>query len=141
MNKLFIGVISFMFLLFIYWTAIYFANGYNLTDNVRHLDLYSMFGNLDNKYVELEINFNSVQDTINNALTGFINDIDTAIGDAPKSIAIVLTGIKYLAKYVYFLVSSTASVVNIINAINNAIALMLNFAFAFVRFLINPIFI
>ena len=47
MKHLFIGVVSLLIPLFLVWVAVYYSQGYNLIDNVAHLDLASMLSNFN----------------------------------------------------------------------------------------------
>lgn len=141
MKKIFYGIIFSFMLLFVYWTCLYFIQGYNLTDNVRHLDLYSMIQNLNNlrSYSDsVDLLFNNLNRLINTTDTWVNSNVSFRSG----------SGFKVILNAINFIVSTLSKFALLGTLINNFIVSIMNFAtmslgfiFNLARFILFPIFI
>lgn len=141
MKKIFYGIIFSFMLLFIYWTCLYFIKGYNLTDNVRHLDLSSMIQNLN----DLSSYSDSVDDLFKN-LNRLINTTDTWVNSeisfgSGSGFKVVLNAINFIVRTLSKFALLGTLINNFIVSIMNFATMSLGFIFNLARFVLFPIFI
>lgn len=152
MRKLLFSISMSMIILFIYWVSIYYASGYNLTDNVAHLDFASMIkqftnnlnGNNNFIYGANGLNaltkLNNYFDSLFNKITSIITK-PFIINNNEVGFSIILTGLKILVKGLNTILQPVNLLSNIINNIVYALANTIYFFRCFVKFLLEPIFI
>lgn len=141
MKKIFYSIIFSFMLLFVYWTCLYFIKGYNLTDNVRHLDLYSMIQNLNNFHSysdSVDLLFYNLNRLINTTDTWVNSNVSFGSGNAFK---IVLNAINFIARSISQFAILGTLINNFIVSIMNFATMSLGFIFNLARFILFPIFI
>lgn len=141
MKKIFYGIIFSFMLLFVYWTCLYFIKGYNLTDNVRHLDLSSMIQNLN----DLSSYSDSVDDLFKN-LNRLINTTDIWVNSeisfgSGSGFKVVLNAINFIVRTLSKFALLGTLINNFIVSIMNFATMSLGFIFNLARFVLFPIFI
>lgn len=153
MRKLLYSISMSLIILFIYWVAIYYASGYNLTNNVAHLDLASMikqFTNNLNSNEKFVFNTNGMDaltklnDYFNSLFVKITDIIDNQLNIYTGSnsvFAIVLTGVRILVKALNTILQPINLLTNIINNIVYMLSNTIYFFYCFIKLLINPIFI
>lgn len=153
MRKLICSISMSMIILFIYWVAIYYAEGYNLTDNVAHLDLSTMIKqfsynlNSNEKFVfntngmdaltKLNTYFDNLFVSINDIID---NQFEQYVG-SNAFIGVLLTGMRILVKSLNTILQPINLLTNVINNIVYMISNTIYFFYCFVKLLVNPIFI
>lgn len=153
MRKLLYSISMSLIILFIYWVSIYYASGYNLTDNVAHLDLGSMVkaftDNLgSNEQFVFTSNGLDVLTRFNNYFNNLFNKFSYIISNnlniyegSNSVFKLVINGINILVKSFTILLQPINLLSNIINNIVYTISKTIYFFKCFIQFLINPIFI
>lgn len=139
MQKLFYGVVMSFILVFLYWTAMYFVQGYNLTDKVGHLDFKSMSQSLNNMasfsiYDYIMLPFEKFNELLKNGLP--VNNWNVSSGWK-----LLLNAFNYfldflglLYKPIFFILNLLKNVFVLLEPVNDFVSVVL-------RFMLYPKFI
>lgn len=142
MKRLFIGVVFSCIIIFMYWTSIYFVNGYNLTTNVKHLDLGYMVNSLfnNNDYSQSKL----LSDILGafGKFTQFFSNVPELPNYASNNgFKIVINAVNYILRFTFILWQPLSFIFNLISAILTWLDLAADFVLNFLRFLLFPRFI
>lgn len=142
MKYFFISIVSFLMLLFIYWTAYYFLSGYNLTTNQAHLNISVMVKGLNNSeylnnfvWDDLITKFDNLRI---NSIDFISNKLDFNRGGAFK---ILLTSFNYLVRMYNFLLTPFIQGLKVIFNLVDILTKCVNFIIAMLIFTFHPVFI
>lgn len=141
MKKIFYSIIFSFMLLFIYWTCLYFIKGYNLTDNVKHLDLFTMiqnFNNFDSYSDSVDLLFYNLNRLINTTDTWVNSNVSFSSGNA---FAIVINAINFIVRTLSKFAILGTLINNFVVSIMYFATMSLGFIFNIAKFVLFPIFI
>lgn len=146
MKHLFLAVVSMLIPLFLAWVAIYYSQGYNLTDNVARLDMATMINKFNNNLDTFSVNFMT---SIRSKLLSYFDDLwaymgkvsysQTVYGNNTWSIVVNVLNATY--KIVNAIVRPITKFVGFLNYINKILDYMLGFIIAVAKFILNPTFV
>ncbi len=142
MKYFFISIVSFLMLLFIYWTAYYFLSGYNLTSNTAHLDISTMLKSLNNsRYLnnfvwdDLIVKFDDLRYNLND----YINtNLQFNSGSGFK---VILNVLNYFVRFMNFLLNPFVRGLRVIFTLTDILTKCVNFIIAMLVFIFHPVFI